>query len=79
MSFYIAGAPRSNYKGQVVIFLNNGTKWNPVKRIDGEQVQAVDANEDAPGKDILCIHSNSVNKLSTPDCDLHLHPADTKW
>lgn len=38
VSFYIAGAPRSNYTGQVVIFMNNGTKWEPVRRIDGEQV-----------------------------------------
>lgn len=48
MSFYIAGAPRSNYKGQVVIFMNDGKKWNPVRRIEGEQVRAVDANEDLP-------------------------------
>lgn len=48
MSFYIAGAPRSNYTGQVVIFMNDGKAWNPVRRIEGEQVQAVIANEDPP-------------------------------
>lgn len=48
VSFYIAGAPRSNYKGQVVLFKNDGKNWNPIARIDGEQVRPVDANEVAP-------------------------------
>lgn len=45
MPFYVAGAPRSNYTGRVVIFMNDGKEWNPERRIDGEQVRAVDAHE----------------------------------
>lgn len=48
VSFYIAGAPRSNYKGQVVLFMNDGKNWNPVRRIDGEQVWPVDGHELPP-------------------------------
>lgn len=55
VTLYIAGAPRSNYKGQVVIFANDGVNWNSTRRIDGEQVRAVDANEEPllKKKDIL--------------------------
>lgn len=38
VTFYIAGAPRSNYKGQVVFFMNDGKNWSPMRRIDGEQI-----------------------------------------
>lgn len=66
VTFYIAGAPRSKYKGQVVFFMNDGKNWNPMRRIDGEQVRPVDANEVPPLKDVLCIHLCSTVDLHGP-------------
>lgn len=39
-SLYFAGAPRFEYKGCVVLFMHDGSKWNPVERTKGDQVSS---------------------------------------
>ncbi|CAK6975744.1 integrin alpha-D [Scomber scombrus] len=37
-TLYFTGAPRFDYKGQVVVFKHNGSNWITSKRINGEQI-----------------------------------------